>query len=135
MLGVFDAQNELEQKQKEEEDILYQQLREQREIEIKRLEEQLKVERDKTVKKVSREFERKSSESEDGSAQAQSLEEERRRIEQEYNAKREARLRRLLASLSLEEKTSVAKLVEKHSQEMLLMIAERLMTIQVNNSS
>ncbi|XP_064612085.1 hillarin-like isoform X2 [Liolophura sinensis] len=130
MLGVFDAQNELEQKQKEEEDILYQQLREQREIEIKRLEEQLKVERDKTVKKVSREYERKSSESDARSAQAQSLEEERRRIEQEYNDKREARLRRLLASLSLEEKTSVAKLVEKHSQEMLLMIAERLMTIQ-----
>ena len=43
-----------------------------------------------------------------------------------YRQKKEERMKKLMEKLSADAKDSVARMIEKHSQEMLLMIAKRM---------
>ncbi|KAJ8312555.1 hypothetical protein KUTeg_009928, partial [Tegillarca granosa] len=122
--GVFVAQTQLEKNQKEEEDKLYKQFLEEREKMIKRLEDELRIEKEKNVKDLISDFE-KISHKQDRTG----LEKETAKLEQHYKRKREERLKHLIEKLTAEEKARVAKLIEKHSQEMLLMIAEKLTSV------
>lgn len=121
---MFVAQTLLEKNQKEEEDKLYRQFLEEREKMIKRLEDELRIEKEKNVKDLISDFE-KISHKQDRTG----LEKETAKLEQHYKRKREERLRHLIEKLTAEEKARVAKLIEKHSQEMLLMIAEKLTSV------
>ena len=59
------------------------------------------------------------------------LEKESQKIEEIYKRKREEKLKYLLEKLSEEEKIRVSQLIEKHSQEMLFLIAEKLCLSEV----
>jgi arginyl-tRNA synthetase len=50
----------------------------------------------------------------------------------DFRKKKEERIRKLMERLSADAKESVSKLIEKHSQEMLVMIAERLSEVNVS---
>ncbi|XP_071093705.1 hillarin-like isoform X1 [Haliotis cracherodii] len=127
--GVFDAQLELEGEQKKEEDELYATLKMERQKKVKRLEEELKVEKDNSVRDLVSTLERFSPQK--GKS---GLAKETERLEEHYKLKREEKMKRLIEKMSVEERQHVARLIQKHSQEMLLMIAERLSTVDDRSS-
>ncbi|OWF35614.1 hillarin-like isoform X1 [Mizuhopecten yessoensis] len=125
-LGVFDAQSVLELRQKKEEDKLYERFHEDRTKMVQRLEDELKVEKEKSVQELVAGFEKKITSKKDIKT---GLEKETERLEQLYKRKKEERLRCLMDKLTTEEKSQVTRLIEKHSSEMLLMIAEKFVTM------
>ena len=126
-LGVFDAQTELEKIQKVEEDHLYQHIMEKRKRTLRKLDEDLQKEKEKSVKELVVTLERVSPQNnQTGVAR------ETEKLEEHYKRKRAEKVRKLMERLTSEEKQQVARMIEKHSQEMLLMIAERLSTNDVS---
>lgn len=88
----------------------------------------LQVEKEKTVHELVSGFEKMFA-----SKDKYDIERETERIESHYRQKKKERLRMLLEKLTADEKAKVARLIEKHSQEMLLMIAEKLTATEVRD--
>lgn len=120
-LGVFNAQSELEKQHKEEEDQLYAAFEEDKENKMKKLLQELEIEKEKSVQELIEGFEHLKKFKDKAE-----LEKERSRLEAIYRQKKEERMKKLMEKLSAEAKDSVARMIEKHSQEMLLMIAKRM---------
>ncbi|XP_059163218.1 hillarin-like [Physella acuta] len=119
--GIFEAQTELEKVQKAEEDQLYLQIQQERKKKVKRLEEELRAEMERSVRDMVSTFERFSPQK--GKTR---LQKETERLEETYRRKKEEKVRKMIDRLSNEQRAKVASLIQKHSQEMLLLIAERL---------
>ena len=118
---MFDAQTTLEGLQKVEEDKLYKQFKEERDKWVHKIETELQIEKEKSVADLIKGFEKMASKKE-----KINIHQEKERLEVMYRKKKEERMKNLIGRLSLEEKGQVTKLIEKHSQEMLLLIAEKL---------
>lgn len=120
-LGVFDAQTELEESQKREEDELYATFRREKERKVEYLEQELEIEKERSVREMIESFEQlKKVKDKDA------LEKERKKLEAHYRKKKDERMRKLMERLSTDAKESISRLIEKHSQEMLTLIAQRL---------
>lgn len=119
--GVFEAQTELELKQKAEEDQLYEQFSVERATLKKRLEEEFQKEHEKSAKELLSSL-TKHSPSKSKVTKVKDTD----KSEEQYQKQKEERLKASLERLTSEEKSRVAKLIQKHSEEMLLMIAEKL---------
>jgi len=52
-------------------------------------------------------------------------------LEQYYKDRREEEIKHLLEKMAVEEQAAITRLIDKHSQEMLLMIQEKVYTLQV----
>ncbi|XP_014779999.1 hillarin isoform X1 [Octopus bimaculoides] len=120
--GVFAAQNDLEQIQKVEEDLLYSTFRRNREKKIKKLEADLQQEKEKSVMELVNGFERIVSQN----SSQNRLEEETKKLEEEYSMKKQSMMKDLLETMTSEERALVAQLIDKHSQQMLALITEKL---------
>lgn len=59
------------------------------------------------------------------------LQRETERIEEQYRRKKEEKVRKMLERLSSEQRARVASLIQKHSQQMLELIAEKLTSLEV----
>ena len=127
--GVFDAQNDLEQIQKVEEDLLYSTFRRNREKKIKKLEADLQEEQEQSVAELVSSFERIASQMQSESK----LAEETKKLEEEYTKKKQSMIKDLLETMTAEERNQVAQLIEKHSQQMLALISEKLSVKQVRH--
>ncbi|KAI8782867.1 hillarin [Biomphalaria glabrata] len=119
--GIFEAQSQLEKVQKAEEDQLYVQIQDERKKKVKRLEDELRAEMERSVRDMVSTFERFSPQK--GKTR---LQKETEKLEETYRRKKEEKIRKMLDRLSNEQRAKVASLIQKHSQEMLLLIAERL---------
>ncbi|CAH1779952.1 unnamed protein product [Owenia fusiformis] len=128
--GVFDAQQALEEKHKEEEDRLYKQIFEEREGAIRKMDEKLREEKEKSVLELIEYFNRR----EEVEGYSEELDEQRekrlRELDDVYKDKREERLKKLLAKLAMDERARVSDIVERHAQEMLLLLADKDREIQ-----
>lgn len=82
------------------------------------------VEKEKSVQELVAGFEKMSKKD-----MKTGLEKEKERVEQLFKRKKEERLRTLMDKLTTEEKGQVTRLIEKHSSEMLLMIAEKFVAM------
>ncbi|CAG5120584.1 unnamed protein product, partial [Candidula unifasciata] len=119
--GIFEAQTQLEKVQKAEEDQLYVQIQEERKKKVKRLEEELRAEMERSVRDMVSTFERFSPQK--GKTR---LQKETEKLEETYRRKKEEKIRKMIDRLSNEQRAKVASLIQKQSQEMLMLIAERL---------
>ena len=61
------------------------------------------------------------------------LQRETERIEEQFKKKKDEKIRKMLDRLSNEQRSRVATLIQKHSQQMLELIAEKLMALEVLN--
>ena len=59
------------------------------------------------------------------------LQRETERIEEQFRRKKEEKVRKMLERLSSEQRARVASLIQKHSQQMLELIAEKLTSLEV----
>nr|KAG5713330.1 hypothetical protein BaRGS_007857 [Batillaria attramentaria] len=128
--GVWAAQTELEAVQKAEEDELYAEIRAERQHRLRRLEDELQHEMETTVNDLVTTFERFSPQK--GKTK---LQRETERIEEQYRRKKEEKCRKMLERLSSEQRARVASLIQKHSQQMLELIAEKLTSLEERSSS
>ncbi|XP_052802436.1 hillarin-like isoform X2 [Mya arenaria] len=119
--GIFALQSALESQQKVEEDELYDTIRREKEHKLTSIERELELEKERSVREMVDAFEQLKKHRDDGT-----LELEKRKLEAHYRRRKEERVRLLMERLSADAKESVARLIEKHSQEMLDMISQRL---------
>jgi len=52
-----------------------------------------------------------------------------RQLEQYFQDQREEKVKTLLEKMAVEEQAAITRLIEKHSQEMLLMIQEKVLSV------
>ena len=123
--GVFEVQPLLEQRHKEEEERLLRFLAEEREKEMKRLDDTIALEKEKAAEELLNSFDQMSLQN----SVPRSLVEERERIEDHFRRVRDERLRLVTDKISTEEKTRNGKMVDRHCQEMLLLIGEKVMFV------
>ena len=112
----------LEQRHKEEEERLLRFLAEEREKEMKRLDDTIAVEKEKAAEELLNSFDQMSLQN----SVPRSLVEERERIEDHFRRVRDERLRLVTEKISTEEKTRNGKMVDRHCQEMLMLIGEKV---------
>lgn len=115
-------------KQKAEEDLLYEQFSVERESLKKHLEEEFKKEQEKSAREVLSSFTSPSK------SKVNKVKDPNKNDEQ-YQKQKEERLKASLERLTSEERSRVAKMIQKHSEEMLLMIAEKLAAKEVSSCS
>jgi hypothetical protein len=60
------------------------------------------------------------------------LQRETERIEDQFRRKKEEKVRKMLERLSSEQRVMVASLIQKHAQQMLELIAEKLSAFEVS---
>lgn len=118
--GVFEAQSTLEQRHREEEERLQRFLLEEREKEMRKLDESIDAEKDRSASELLSSFERMSM-----SGAPPNLMMERERIEDHFRRLREDKLKDMMDKIATEEKARTAKMLERHGQEMMLLIAEK----------
>lgn len=125
--GVFEAQEKLERKHREEEDVLYTEMCEERKNQLRKVEKELAVEKDKTVKDLIAWFEEQRTSDLEKSVGI-------KKVEQYYREQKESKVKYLLDKLHLEEQEAVARLTHKHAQEMLFMIEQKDKEVETNIS-
>lgn len=116
----------MESKQKAEEDKLYEQFSHERQTLKKRLEEEFQKEQEKYAKEHLSSLTKSSP----SKTKVKKLKEPDKTGEQ-YQQQKDERLKASLERLTSEERSRVAKMIQKHSEEMLLMIAEKLAANEV----
>ncbi|KAK7088433.1 hypothetical protein V1264_022356 [Littorina saxatilis] len=119
--GVFEVQPLLEQRHKEEQERLLRFLAEEREKEMKRLDDTINLEKEKAAEELLNSFDQMSLQN----SVPRSLVEERERIEDHFQHVRDERLRLVTDKISAEEKGRNGKMVDRHCQEMLMLIGEK----------
>lgn len=117
-------------KQKAEEDVLYEQFSVERETLKKHLEEEFKKEQEKSARELISSFTKSSP----SKSKVNKVKDPNKNDEQ-YQKQKEERLKASLERLTSEERSRVAKMIQKHSEEMLLMIAEKLAAKEVSYGS
>lgn len=119
--GVFEAQSVLESRHREEEERLQRFLLEEREKEMRKLDDTISVEKDRAAADLLCSFEHMSM-----SGSTPNLMAERERIEDHFRRTREDKLKVMMDKIATEEKTRTAKMLDRHGQEMLLLIAKKV---------
>jgi hypothetical protein len=128
--GIFEAQTELELKQKAEEDLLYEQFSVERATLKKHLEEEFQKEQEQSARELISSF-TKNSPSKSKVHKVKNAD----KNDEQYQKQKDERLKASLERLTSEERLRVAKMIQKHSEEMLLMIAEKLAAKEVSSCS
>ncbi|PVD32803.1 hypothetical protein C0Q70_08249 [Pomacea canaliculata] len=125
--GIFEVQPLLEQRHKEEEERLQRFLAEEREKEFKRLNDTIASEKEKAAEDLLSSILFAIQPGPDVAAEhgARSLVEERERIEEHFQRVQEDRLKLVREKISTEEKTRSGKMLDRHCQEMLMLIGEK----------
>lgn len=119
--GVFEAQSVLESRHREEEERLQRFLLEEREKEMRKLDDTISSEKDRAAADLLGSFEHMSM-----SGSTPNLMAERERIEDHFRRTREEKLKVMMDKIATEEKTRTAKMLDRHGQEMLLLIAKKV---------
>ena len=119
--GVFDAQTTLEARHREEEERLQRFLLEEREKEMRRLDESIGYEKERAASELLASFEHMSM-----SGSTPNLMAERERIEDHFRRVREDKLKPMMEKIATEEKTRTAKMLERHGQELLQLVAQKV---------
>lgn len=122
--GVFEAQVHLEQRHKEEEERLQRFLSEEREKEMRKLDESVYIEKERAAAELLASIDQLSLH-QPGSNISQDLANERQRIEEHFRRLREDRLKIVTDKIAGDEKMRTSKMLERQSQEMMLLIAEK----------
>lgn len=119
--GVFEAQSHLEQRHTEEEERLQRFISEEREKELHRLNEGINAEKERAAAELLASMDQMSLQ-----RNSRDLFAERERIEDHFRRAQEDRLRIVMDRVASEEKSRTGKMVERHGQEMMLLIAEKV---------
>lgn len=88
---------------------------------MRKLDETIDVEKDRSASELLSSFERMSM-----SGAPPNLMMERERIEDHFRRLREDKLKDMMDKIATEEKARTAKMLERHGQEMMLLIAEKV---------
>ena len=124
--GVFDAQWTLEDRHREEDQRLQRFLSEEREKEMKRLDSTLETEKERAASELLAGMDQMSLQK-----NSRNLMAERERMEDHFRRQRDERMRTIMDKVASEEKARSARMLDRQSQEVLLLIAEK---VNIRNS-
>ena len=119
--GVFDAQWTLEDRHREEDQRLQRFLSEEREKEMKRLDSTLETEKERAASELLAGMDQMSLQK-----NSRNLMAERERMEDHFRRQRDERMRTIMDKVASEEKARSARMLDRQSQEVLLLIAEKV---------
>ncbi|XP_013387731.1 hillarin [Lingula anatina] len=114
---IFIAQNELELKQREEENKIFKDFENRRESEIKRLEREIRGDLEHAVKNLLKEMDR--------GYFTGDFNKEKYQIEEHFKTLKQDRLQDLLSDLSAQERDRLSGMIDKQSSEMLQLISKK----------
>lgn len=120
--GVFDAQWTLENRHKEEEERLQRFLLEEREKETKRIDSTIETEKERAAAELLAGMDQMSIQQ-----NPRNLIAERERIEEHFRRQRDDRLRSVMDKVASEEKARASRMMDRQCQEMLLLLAEKVL--------
>ena len=122
--GVFDAQWTLEDRHKEEDQRLQRFLSEEREKEMKKLDSNLETEKERAASELLSGMDQMTLQK-----NSRNLMAERERMEEHFRRLRDDRMRTIMDKVASEDKARSARMLDRQSQEMLLLIAEKVCTL------